>query len=145
MILPVAVAALRLLVLAQQAPHRDVELADAAIRAETEDVSAEEILRVVNHESGGWRDARPGMRHWPHDPRLFPRKSHYVCGLMQNTARTAAECVLWIRDPYSALQAGAMAMQRWHAFCRSVGRRGGRRYRCARAGYARGVRSALDG
>ncbi len=121
-----------------------VDHALAAIAAESPEVSADELLRIMWHESGGWRDARPGMRHWPHDARRFPRKRHYVCGVLQATAKTPAQCVAWQEDLALAYRAGADHMRTWHASCRAWGRRGSRRYRCARTGYALGVAAALN-
>lgn len=114
----------------------------AMVAASSPEVSEQEIFRKARHESGFWVDARPGMRHWPHRADRFPRKRHYVCGLMQATARTPAECVSWIRDPFSAYRAGADQLREWHRFCRRMGRTGRRRYACARAGYSLGVEAA---
>ena len=110
----------------------------AMVAASSPDVSEQELARIAHHESGFWTDARPRMRHWPHEASKFPRRRHYVCGLLQVSTRSAAECVRWQNDIFAAYRAGADAMRSWHRSCRGLGRRGKARYRCARAGYAHG-------
>jgi hypothetical protein len=107
------------------------------------EVSPQEIRRIVQHESGGWLDARPGHRHWPHDARLFPKRTHYVCGLMQVSVPTAQDCVNMM-SVAAGVKAGADAMRGWHRACRAWGAHGSVRYRCARAGYAHGTNAAKE-
>lgn len=116
----------------------------AMVAAATPEVSELEIARIARHESGFWVDARPGLRHWPHQVRRFPRRHGYVCGLMQATAQTPRECLAWIADPQLAYRAGVAQLREWHHLCRRIGRRGSGRYRCARAGYARGTLAARN-
>ncbi len=126
----------------------------AMVAASSREVTEYEIDRVARHESGYWMDARPHMRRWPHDAANFPprcrtlksgrRQCGYVCGIMQATAETAAECVSWILDPFKAYRAGADSVRRWHRTCVRMGKRGKARYRCARAGYAHGTEAARN-
>ncbi len=125
-------------------PQQALEHGWAMTLAATPEVSAAEIARIMRHESGGWTDARPGMRHWPRNPARFPRRRHFICGLLQATARTAAECVSWINSPLAAYRAGVAQLSAWHAWCRQIGRRGKRRYKCARSGFAKGVAAARE-
>lgn len=129
----------------------------AMVFASSREVSEYEIRRRAEHESGYWTDARPGKvyyvdgvkkigkpRRWPHVVKKFPKLRHYICGVMQATAKTPAECVAWIGDIFANYRAGADSIRRWHEFCRRNGRTGKRRYACARAGYSEGTDAALS-
>lgn len=107
-------------------------------------VSERDIDKVMRHESGGWIDARPGMKHWPHVAARFPKRRWYICGVLQATAHSAAECVAWQRDLVLAYRAGADYMRAWRGYCVKIGRHGKRVRRCAEAGYALGVAAARD-
>lgn len=139
-------------------PERAFAHGYAIVLAAGDGVTVDDITDVMRHESSGWSDARPGKpcarrdaegkchrgppRHWPHRAELFPKQRHYICGVMQMTAMSAAECVSWEHDLVLAYRRGADAIRGWRSFCRKIGRRGDRAIRCADVGYASGVRAA---
>lgn len=139
-------------------PERALEHGVAMVLAAGGGVSEQDLAKRMHHESGGWRDARPGVvwydangkkhigkpRRWPHDPAKFPKLPHYICGVMQAMARTPRECVAWQRDLVLAYRTAADMQRAWFSFCEKIGRRGGRVRPCAEAGYAGGVAAARN-
>jgi hypothetical protein len=113
----------------------------AAVIYGTDDVSAQELADKDCHESHYHLDAGPHGRN-PHSVRDFPRRSHYICGLLQSTEHDPGDCVAMEHDAFLAFAHGADQMNEWHALCRRMGCFGRSRYACARAGYGPGFAAA---
>lgn len=97
----------------------------AAVQAETDDISAPELLALAYRESRYSNAARPG------------------CGVVQVRNLSARSCRLARSSALHGYHAGARRYGEWVAICQRWGKRDVPR--CARQGYAEGTKAAKRG
>lgn len=115
--------------------------AAAALNAERPGIPAELLLAIAYRESR-WnalacpRKSCGGAEAWlwPEDPKHPPKRTKYICGVMQSTELSWADCVL-ARDLWEGYARGAASLARKLESCKKKGVKASKLTVCMLNGY----------